>query len=402
MKNLLLSICLLMFLYSNAQIAITEVYYDTPFSETATKNNFNHSGEYIELFNFTTEDINIGGWYLSDEEGSFQFPQNTIIPSGGIIMVAYLPVNVQPYIPSFFPTTQGKEAQIFYQSEMQLNNYREVVSLYMTTVREIVLPRHQKIQSHKINLPTPYDYTTHTLNPFDQNAVSSGGGYNTQYNFYKKSLQVQNQEGFQQNISVTQPGDFTSAFYRTATPLTLDFTYQLVPLESVGSVIDAILNNYDHFIGNYGVLDLLNNVCDKYVALISQNVITHPVVNEKCPEYDTAGNFIGLLAVCPDDKHGKNEEEVTELIAQEDFSSKVWVAPNPTRSTSTIFWEKDIEDLIAEIIVVPVNGGQYIPISYSNINASAGVNLSTYPSGIYVVRFTFTSGQVVTKSLIKI
>lgn len=396
MKNLLYSICLLLNIYSNAQIAITELYYDTPFSETAEQNDRHHAGEYIELFNFTTEDINIGGWYLSDEEGSFQFPQNTVIPSDGLILIAYLPTDVVSYIPNFFPTTQGKETQIIYQNRMQLNNYKEEVSLYMTSIRGIVLPRHQKIQTHKINLPLPYDHTLYSINPFDPDVNTQG------YDYYKKSLQIQNQQGFQQNISVTQPGQFTSSIYRTATPLALDFTYQLVPLETVESVIDAILNNYDHFIGNYGVLDLLNNVCDKYVALISQNVITHPVASEKCPEYDAAGNFIGLLAVCPDDKQGKNEEEVTELIAQEDFSSKVWVAPNPTRATSTIFWEKDIEDLIAEIIVVPVNGGQHIPVKYSNINASADVNLSTYPSGIYVVRFTFTSGQVVTKSLIKI
>lgn len=395
MKKILYAICFLLCIYANAQIAITELYYDTPYSETAEVNDRHHGGEYIELFNFTTEDINIGGWYLADEEGSFHFPPNTVIPSNGLIIVAYLPTDTHSYIPNFFPSTQGKEAQIFYQKNMQLNNYKEEVSLYMTSVRDIVLPRHQKIQTHKINLPLPYVYTTHTVNPYSD--VPNGGFGNY------KSLQVQNQHGFQQNISIIDPGQFTSALYRTATPLALDFNYQLVPLESVGSVIDAILNNYDHFLGNYGVLDLLNNVCDKYVALITENVITHPVVSEKCPEYDAAGNFIGLLATCPEDRNGIHEEEEEEEIVPEiDYASKIFVAPNPTSSIATISWNVEVQQAVAEIIIYPINGANQIPISFGKASLSANVNLSAYPSGIYVVRFTFQSGQIVTKSIIKI
>lgn len=396
MKKLLYSICLLCFFEANAQIAITELYYDSPYSETAEKNDRHHAGEYIELFNFTTEDVNIGGWYLSDEEGTYHFPANTIIPSNGLIIVAYLPNDTQSYIPNFFPTTQGKEAQIFYQRNMQLNNYREEVSLYMTTIRGIILPRHQKIQTHKINLPTPYVYTSHNVNPFDPNANSNG------YNFYKKSLQIQNQQGFQQNISINNVAQFTNTLYRTATPLALDFTYQLIPLESVNSVIDAILNNYDLFIGNYGVLDLLNNVCDKHVALISQNVITHTVVSEKCPEYDVAGNFIGLLATCPEDRNGNDNEEEEEISPEIDYASKIFIAPNPTSSIATISWNSEVQQAVAEIIVYPINGSYQIPVSFSKGTTSANVNLSSYPSGIYVVRFTFLSGQIVTKSIIKI
>lgn len=389
----------------NAQIAITEVYYDTPFSETKENTNLHHSGEYIELFNYTTEDINIGGWILADEDGSFIFPNNTIIQSDKAILVAYIPAGATyPFIPSLFPTIQGQEeeSRVIYQNKIVLNNYKEELSLYMTSIRGIILPRHQIIHNVKVQFPDNLNsYNPYSINKWDNSTMNSNGGYNTNYDFYKKSLQINTQEEFQNNILINTQGQLSTSKYRTATPLELDFPYELVPLESIGAVIDAILNNYDHFIGNSGVLDLLNNFCDKYVALISENVISHSIISERCSEYDEAGNFIGLLDTCPQSRQEENEEP-EELLAQEDFSSKVWVAPNPTRSKTTIFWEKDIEDLIAEIIVVPVNGGQHIPITYAKIEASADVNLATYPSGIYVVRFTFTSGQTVTKSIIKI
>ncbi|NLN33087.1 MAG: T9SS type A sorting domain-containing protein [Flavobacteriaceae bacterium] len=395
-KPFILSFTLIFLGISYGQIAITEVYYDTPFSEKSVYTNKHHTGEYIELFNYTTEDIDISGWRLN----AYIFPEGTVIGSGDFILVAWDARAFDPnFFTSFFPSTQGKESKIHYQKKFILANFKEEVYLYMTSIRGFDLPRSKLVQKISWQLPKGRAYQH---NYYDPNTFNSSGNYNYDYNYYKKSFQLTGQGQFQSNLSYTQSSFSTSAF-RQATPLQLDYSYQLVPLESIPGVIDAILLNYDHFIGNSGVLDLLNTICDEYVALIFENVINDDVISEECPEYDEAGNFIGLSAECPENRQGKNKKtEESDLFAQEDFSSKVWLAPNPTRSKTTIFWEKDIEDLIAEIIVVPVNGGQHIPISYAKNAASADVNLSTYPSGIYVVRFVFLSGQIVTKSIIKI
>lgn len=396
MKEKLLKLFILASLSTglDAQIAITEVYYDTPFYETADSTELHHAGEYIELFNYTTEDLDISGWILSDSDGSFTFPENTIIPSDDFILFTWDPREGDAdYFVHFFPSTQGQESKMIRHQSWLLNNQNEEISLYMTSILGIELPRHQLI--HKVRWEFPKTIVI-------MNYINYHKTYDYSYNYYVKSFQLINDDEFQANdIFVKSTSTYQTTRYRNATPMELDFPYELVPLESVQAVIDAILNNYNLFIGNSGVLDLLNNICDKYVALISENVINHTVVSERCPEYDESGNFIGLLENCPTGRPG-NEDETPEFIAQEDYSSKVWVAPNPTRTKTTIFWEKEIEDLIAEIIVVPVNGGQHIPISYLKNETRADVNLSTYPSGIYVVRFTFASGQVVTKSIIKI
>jgi len=47
-------------------------------------------GQWIELHNTTASDLNIGGWYLSDEQGNlgkFKFPQGTIIPANDYLTV---------------------------------------------------------------------------------------------------------------------------------------------------------------------------------------------------------------------------------------------------------------------------------------------------------------------------
>src|SRR5690606_16623405 len=122
--------------------------------------------------------------------------------------------------------------------------------------------------------------------------------------------------------------------------------------------------------------------------------------DDVCPEYDEAGNFIGLLATCPEDRNSDQEDQ--EDVPSIDYASKIFVAPNPTSSIATISWNNEVQQAVAEIIVVHINGAQQIPISFSKASLSANVNLSAYPSGIYVVRFTFQSGQIVTKSIIKI
>ncbi|MEM8528230.1 MAG: lamin tail domain-containing protein [Bacteroidota bacterium] len=51
-------------------------------------NSFEDNDEFIELYNITTIDVNIGGWTLADDDGnSFTFPANTFIAGQSYIVV---------------------------------------------------------------------------------------------------------------------------------------------------------------------------------------------------------------------------------------------------------------------------------------------------------------------------
>lgn len=372
-----------------AQIAITEIYFDTPFSERPKLTDMHNSGEYIELFNYTTEDIDISNWRLN----SYIFPEGTIIGSGDFIIVAW---DVRKFdsnfFSSFFPTTQGNESKVYYQRDFVLGNLKGEITLRMTSIRGIKLERWKETSKINWNMPkTTFQYSWYKPATFTES-----GDFNYNFDYYRKSFQLTGQNEFEKKITYNA-STLQSSSFRDATPMQLDYPVELVPLESIPGVIDAILNNYDHFIGDSGVLELLNTICDKHVSLIVENNINDDVVNTLCPKYDESGNFIGLNNICIHETQYENDS-YEEL----DYASMIWVAPNPTRDKTTIHWDKDIVDLISEIVVVPVNGGQHITINYLTANESAEINLSTYPSGIYVVRFLFSSGQVVTKSIIKI
>ncbi len=70
-------------------VVINEVFYDSPGTEP--------DEEWIEIYNPTSTPVNISGWYLTDDpsyespggEGSYRFPNGTIIQADSFIVVAY-------------------------------------------------------------------------------------------------------------------------------------------------------------------------------------------------------------------------------------------------------------------------------------------------------------------------
>lgn len=379
-----------------AQIAITEVYYDTPFSEREALAENHHTGEFVELFNYTTSDIDIGGWRLIN----FTIPQGTVIKSGDFIIVAYAGRENEPsYFPEFFPNVQGNEDKILYQSDFVLNNFKFNASLEMTSINGIDLSK--IFQVHEVGLKLPKDQKTEH-NYFNPDTFDGSGNPNYGFDYYKKSLQLENQNQFQDLSIIYSSQDFNSSPFRNAQPMSLDYPVELIPLESIPRLMDAIYGSYDHFIGNSGVLDLLNNVCDNYVASIYENTIDDDIFSEECPEYDEAGNFIGILEECPFGRQIPEKNKAFDFAPEKDYASMIWVAPNPTHNTTTIYCEKEIEDLITDVVVVPLNGATKIPFKFNKSDLRAEINLAAYPSGIYIVRFQFISGQIVTKSIIKI
>lgn len=67
-------------LFGSSTVVISEVYYDTAGDDNVE--------EYIELYNMTGASVNIGGWKLSDNAGTYTVPSGTSIPAKTAITIA--------------------------------------------------------------------------------------------------------------------------------------------------------------------------------------------------------------------------------------------------------------------------------------------------------------------------
>lgn len=120
-------------------VVISEVFYDSPLEEDANNASVHHNGEFIELFNPTMEDIQLKNWKLQDSKGntSYTFPENTVIPARGLIIVAYQYPNSNFKLSDLFPSinslglsAETLQKSILYQSNIMLNNNSEIIRLY--------------------------------------------------------------------------------------------------------------------------------------------------------------------------------------------------------------------------------------------------------------------------------
>ncbi|WP_405567953.1 DUF6443 domain-containing protein [Polaribacter sp. Asnod6-C07] len=111
------------------KVAISEVYFDSYMVEDQSYAN-HHAGEFIELYNSSTEDIDISGWKIEDNVGSFTIPNNTIISSGGFKVITY--TATKSLFIQLFPEASGYEQDIILQSDFILNNNIEKIHLKNT------------------------------------------------------------------------------------------------------------------------------------------------------------------------------------------------------------------------------------------------------------------------------
>jgi len=114
-------------------VVISEVFYDSPLNEDCRLGlAAHHNGEFIELFNPTTNDINISGWVLWDNTTAYALPANTILPARSLLLVAYQYPGSNFDITTLFPKIKEitTPKTILYQSSIMLSNNGELLSLY--------------------------------------------------------------------------------------------------------------------------------------------------------------------------------------------------------------------------------------------------------------------------------
>ncbi|WP_374360396.1 DUF6443 domain-containing protein [Cloacibacterium sp.] len=114
------------------QVHISEVYFDTYFNE-GSQDEYHHHGEFIELYNRSSQSVDLSNWMLLDYSGrgSFTIPQGTTILANDFIVIAYGTTsgNYSNDFPILFPSALGKESKIVYQQSIMLKNGREGVTL---------------------------------------------------------------------------------------------------------------------------------------------------------------------------------------------------------------------------------------------------------------------------------
>jgi RHS repeat-associated protein len=111
------------------KVAISEVYFDTYAIEDQGYKN-HHAGEFIELFNSSTEAIDISGWKIEDNVGSFTIPANTVIASGGFKVITF--TSSKSLFTKLFPEAFNFDEDIILQRSFMLNNNVEKVHLLDT------------------------------------------------------------------------------------------------------------------------------------------------------------------------------------------------------------------------------------------------------------------------------
>lgn len=122
--------------------------------------------------------------------------------------------------------------------------------------------------------------------------------------------------------------------------------------------------------------------------------------------YDIAGNQIKRLLniVIVSGRSSSNSEEVIfdkiELIP-EVTETVFQVYPNPSNGPLNIKWNNP-KDGVQSIELYDLTGSQVKNYTITNKNSSTvEMNISNVPSGLYILRFITTNGEVINKKIIK-
>ncbi|MCC3214755.1 lamin tail domain-containing protein [Chryseobacterium sp. X308] len=379
--SFLLFICGGTLFYS--QLLITEIYNNTPFNEILhTKSIVNgvteytdaskhHRGEFIEIYNYSDKDINLKNWYLKDLQGIFWFPE-MIIKRGQFLIVAYttLPYNTTIF-PELFTTTAGKESQIIYQDQILLRNKKDRVTLGYSLNGYTFFDKSTMV----------WEFGTEPAKNFIPNVWTIPAAYYT-----VKSIQ------YHPNPLMTMD-----------TPNPLDATY--VPdMESYDAIVKDEQQTYYSFLDwSDNVKFLIDKICPITIERISQSPPgSYSGNGNNCFSYDSAGNMISGLN-CSGSTTPVSGSSVFSADELENIKNNITIYPNPVTSTSgynvTISWSGAALGKIQSLQVFNSTGYQIY--SYNPGTNTTSFSMQNQLPGTFIANFILTSGQLVSKNILK-
>ncbi len=393
--------CFLIFLLVgkllHSQIAITEIYYDTPFNEKLKFGNDlkgyvdaikHHRGEFIEIYNYSDSDLNLKDWYVKDLQSVFWLP-NKIIKKNEFMVIAYsrLPYHTTTFSDHFTPTL-GKENQIIYQDQILLRNKKDKVTLGYAVGGQKFVDTWQFMWEFR-NDPAPNFLPNLTGNPSQFYSVKS-----IQYHPDPMSTIDPN----------VQPNGYDLYNYEaTPNPLHANF------IPSTQSYNDLVKDNFQNYYAylnwDTNASNLVNNVCNLNIETVFQNVKKGELTTEtKCFNFDESGNMIlnyncsGEILI-PVESLGFTPDEL------EAIRNNISISPNPTKASNsynvTMSWNGPALNKVNNIQVF----NSAATTVYSFV-PGAGVNSTNFSlqgqlPGAFVANFILTTGQVVSKNILK-
>lgn len=374
-------------LLSFAQLLITEVYRDTPYSEYIDVNygpyqnptpelfeklRKRHRGEFIEIFNASDTDLNLKDWKLRDKEGSFDLPDK-VIKSGQFMVVVANNNSVGDYFPSFFSTTQGKESQIIYQNVIKLSNTDESIELIAKNIAG-----HNNISQ---------EYVTSSISFQQENGnMGISVGFDAVANpsvFYEV-------RDWQYDYNTPQ---FPNPLVATVMP-------PIKPLETyVGNIL---AQNYDILTWDSNAESLINNTCNLLISNVSQSFNPGPTSGSKRFDFDSAGNSSALNVSTLKTNTGLSAENSIEGTLEQ-IKMAIQVSPNPTSDIANVSITGVAQGKVTSVQVFSGSGA--LLFTKNNLQDSSNFNFSfslgNQITGVYVANFTLTTGQIVGKNILK-
>ncbi|MCX8532159.1 lamin tail domain-containing protein [Chryseobacterium luquanense] len=382
-------------LYS--QIAITEVYYDTPFNEKLRFGNDlngyvdaikHHRGEFIEIYNYSDSDLNLKDWYIKDLQGIFWLPHK-IIKKNEFMVIAYsrLPYHTTTFSDHFTPTF-GKENQIIYQDQILLRNKKDKVTLGYTVGGQKFVDTWQVMWDFR-NDPSPNFLPNLTSNPSQFYSVKS-----IQYHPDPMSTIDPN----------VQPNGYDLYNYEaTPNPLQANF---VPPTQSYADLVkDNFQNYYAYLNWDSNASNLINNVCPINIEKVFQNSKKGELSNEtKCFNFDSSGNVISSYncsdqLIIPGEPNGLTADELNAI------KNSIVISPNPTKASDsynvTMSWSGPALNKINNVQVFNSSATTVYGFAPGQGVNTTTFNLQNQLPGAFVANFVLTTGQVISKNILK-
>jgi len=384
-KQLFGGIFIFLPLLSFAQLIITEVYRDTPYSEYIDVNygpyqnptpelfeklRKRHRGEFIEIFNASDTDLNLKDWKLRDNEGNYDLPDK-IIKSGQFMVVVANNNSGGDYFPSFFSTTQGKENQIIYQNVIKLSNTDESIHLIA-----------KNVAGH--NLQQEYVASSVSFQQ-ENNNMGISAGFDAVANpsiFYEV-------KDWQYDFNTPQ---FPNPLAATIMPV-------IKPLEDyVGTILTQ---NYDVLTWDSNAENLINTTCEINIPNISQSFNAGPTYGSKIFNSDTAGNSSASKTASLKTNTELSAENSIDILEQ--IKMAIQLSPNPTPDIANVSITGIAQGKVTSVQVF--SGAGALLFTKSNLQDSSNFNFSfslgNQITGVYIANFTLNTGQTVSKNILK-